>query len=214
MPESIQQMVHAQRQYSRELDENQNARLRKSDAHFWATHRSAAPYPVSGTEVPGEQVTAVQAQAPPSGVDYAPFAWSCIFLFVFFFALPGALVLAVAKRVRQRRHARQHSSGQLGSPASLYRAAPSLLTPTESQFYTALSEAVGPMAVIQCKVRLADLLLTAPRDLAAFRRVSQKHVDFVLCDRATLRPCVAVELDDHSHDRTDRMRRDDFVDRA
>ncbi len=213
MPESTQQMVHAQRQYSRELDENQNARLRKSNAAFHAAHHFAAPFPGSSTDVPGEQVTVVQAQAPPN-VDYAPLAWSLLFLFVFFFALPGAFVLAVANRVRQRRRARQYSPGQPSSPALSYRAAPSLLTPTESQFYAALVEAVGPMAVIQCKVRLADLLLTAPHDLAAFRRVSQKHVDFVLCDRATLRPRVAVELDDHTHQREDRRRRDDFVDRA
>lgn len=41
-----------------------------------------------------------------------------------------------------------------------------------------------------------------------------KHVDFVICDRATIRPLVAVELDDASHTRSDRVTRDEFVDAA
>lgn len=100
------------------------------------------------------------------------------------------------------------------SPSSKYERAKSLLTPTEAHFYQTLRSTVGPMAVIQCKVRLADLLLAPRHDITAFRRVSQKHVDFVLCEQLTLRPLVAVELDDRSHDRPDRQRRDQFVDSA
>ncbi len=50
--------------------------------------------------------------------------------------------------------------------------------------------------------------------MAAFRRVSQKHVDFLLCHPEGLRPLLAVELDDRSHDRADRQDRDLFVDAA
>ena len=95
-----------------------------------------------------------------------------------------------------------------------YKRASSLLTQTESEFYRALREAVGPMADIQCKVRLADLLIAPEGNRSAFNRVSQKHVDFVLCERGTLRPLVAVELDDPSHQRADRQARDRFVDSA
>jgi len=95
-----------------------------------------------------------------------------------------------------------------------YRLAPSLLTPTEALFYAKLREAVGPMAVIQCKVRLADVLLAPERDKAALWRVTNKHVDFLLCAPGSLRPLLAVELDDQSHDRPDRQARDAFVDGA
>ncbi len=206
MPESIQQMVHAQRQYSRELDENQNARLRKSDAAF----HFQGPGQQAHLRVLYQQQQARAAAAhpaPPVIVDYIAFAWSLAVIV----GVP-ALILRLVRRVPSR--AAPAAPPQTSSSDLPYHAAPSLLTPTESQFYAALQEAIGPMAVIQCKVRLADLLLTAPHDLAAFRRVSQKHVDFVLCDRATLRPFVAVELDDRSHERGDRMRRDAFVDRA
>ena len=99
-------------------------------------------------------------------------------------------------------------------PVGRYRLAPSLLTPTEAAFYAQLRTATGPLAVIQCKVRLADILLAPEHDLRAFRRVSQKHLDFLLCERVTLRPLLAVELDDPSHARLDRQLRDLFVDSA
>ena len=95
-----------------------------------------------------------------------------------------------------------------------YRMAESLLTAEEARFYQRLRDAVGPMAVIQCKVRLADILIAPEGDSTAFRKVSQKHVDFLLCERITLKPLVAVELDDSSHMRADRIERDRFVNSA
>ena len=43
--------------------------------------------------------------------------------------------------------------------------------------------------------------------------LSQKSVDFVLCDKTYLSPKLAVELDDKSHERTDRQERDVEVER-
>ena len=42
-------------------------------------------------------------------------------------------------------------------------------------------------------------------------RINRKHVDFVLCDPASLQPRCAIELDDASHQRPDRAERDAFV---
>jgi hypothetical protein len=66
----------------------------------------------------------------------------------------------------------------------------------------------------RCKVRLADLIY-APRQegqYAAWQRINRKHADFVLCDPQTVRPVLAIELDDRSHQRPDRVQRDGFVD--
>jgi len=70
--------------------------------------------------------------------------------------------------------------------------------------------------VVFVKVRLADLCrdLDGWTNIAAFNQVSSKHVDFVLCDAQTLRPVLAVELDDRSHLRANRRNRDAFVDRV
>ena len=35
--------------------------------------------------------------------------------------------------------------------------------------------------------------------LFAFRHVNQKSVDYVLCDKSTLKPTYAIELDDYTH---------------
>ena len=45
-------------------------------------------------------------------------------------------------------------------------------------------------------------------------KVDRKSVDFVLFDRSTISPVLAIELDDSSHDREDRQKRDAFVDRV
>lgn len=60
--------------------------------------------------------------------------------------------------------------------------------------------------VIFAKVRLEDLLIVPDRgDLSRHQsargRVKSRHLDFVLCDAATTRPLLAIELDDRSHDR-------------
>ena len=47
----------------------------------------------------------------------------------------------------------------------------------------------------------------------AFRHINGKSVDYVLCDRSTLTPVYAIELDDFTHSRSDRIERDSEVER-
>lgn len=63
------------------------------------------------------------------------------------------------------------------------------------------------------KVRLLDVLNVKAGEgrQAAFNRVQSKHLDFLLCERETSRPVLALELDDSSHQRTTRKTRDAFV---
>lgn len=49
---------------------------------------------------------------------------------------------------------------------------------------------------------------------AAQNKIDRKHFDFVLIDAETTRPLLAIELDDRTHDRPDRRRRDGFVEAA
>ena len=98
-----------------------------------------------------------------------------------------------------------------------YRRVESLLTAAERSFYDVLLRAVAPELVVFAKVRLADLmwLPDGVRDRQAhLGRIIAKHVDFVLCDRQTLSPVLAIELDDSSHLARERRDRDAFVDRA
>ena len=42
-------------------------------------------------------------------------------------------------------------------------------------------------------------------------KISSKHIDFVLYDRGTFEIKLAIELDDSSHQKSDRQKRDQFV---
>jgi hypothetical protein len=89
----------------------------------------------------------------------------------------------------------------------------SLLSPSELVFFNVLKTAVGDRFVILLKVGVPDLceITTREKNRAAFNRVADKQVDFVLCDQTTLAPVVAIELDDSTNYPRDRAERDAFM---
>lgn len=99
--------------------------------------------------------------------------------------------------------------------ASVYRAKHFLLTRAELHFFQSLRVAVSSEVLIAIKVRLADVVgcrSERPR-LSTLRRISQKHLDFVLYRTCDSRMLAAIELDDRSHERPERAKRDVFVNR-
>lgn len=88
-----------------------------------------------------------------------------------------------------------------------------ILSPAESSFLAALRLAVADEYEIFAKVRLLDVLSVKAGEgrQAAFNRVQAKHLDFLLCDRLTSQPVLALELDDSSHQRPERRVRDAFL---
>lgn len=92
-----------------------------------------------------------------------------------------------------------------------------LLTKTEVDFLNFLEKAVAGQYVIVPQVRLIDLfyLKGAGRNYMSYRgKIDRKSVDFVLLERENMSPVLAIELDDHSHDREKRKERDEFVNRV
>ncbi|MBO4887993.1 MAG: DUF2726 domain-containing protein [Firmicutes bacterium] len=93
-----------------------------------------------------------------------------------------------------------------------------LLTSNEFPFYQILyplCEKHGWMLLV--KMRLADILTVVPGEkdyMAYFNKIKAKHTDFVLCDPDTLEVLAGVELDDPSHERPERIERDEFVDQV
>jgi len=112
------------------------------------------------------------------------------------------------RRPRRRRHRRLRETGGRYHPRS------NLLSRGEAAFFGPLQEAVASRFLIMCKVRLADIITCSKTDWSRGwgGAIAQKHIDFVLCDAATTRFILAIELDDRSHDRPHRRRRDAFVD--
>lgn len=95
-----------------------------------------------------------------------------------------------------------------------YRLKDQFLTDAELRFYRALKSAVGRQAVICPQVRLADIVYVSrpyEDEWSAFNQISRKHVDFLLCEPRTMQPLCAIELDDASHERADRRKRDKLV---
>ena len=84
-----------------------------------------------------------------------------------------------------------------------------LLSPAESAFYLTLQQTPFTMyKLIFVKVRVADVLTCPEKDRqVAFNRISQKHIDFIVCD-AQFKVLLAIELDDRSHLMEKRIRAD------
>ena len=102
------------------------------------------------------------------------------------------------------------------SSASLpYSSRTHVLTPGERRFYQqGLKPAIGNRYLILFKVRLADVITVDNWDSKYGRKISQKHVDFVLVTPTTTRIVAAIELNDATHGSYDRQQRDDFLSQA
>ncbi len=104
-------------------------------------------------------------------------------------------------------------------PKFPYDAIPHLFTPAERSFLRVLREVIGPEHQIFGKVRVADALqvrkgLPGAAWRQAFNRIQAKHFDYLICRTADSAILLAIELDDKSHERPDRIARDRFLERA
>lgn len=94
-----------------------------------------------------------------------------------------------------------------------------LFTPAERSFLGVLNQAVDSKAQIFGKVRVADVMttekgLTPSIRQTAFNKISNKHFDYLLCDKADLTVLCAIELNDSSHNSEKTKKRDAFLEGA
>jgi len=89
-----------------------------------------------------------------------------------------------------------------------YRPRPAVLSDGERAFLPALRAALPLLTKIAgaseppmllAHVRLADVVTPEPFSRGGLAVVSQKHVDFLLCEPVTTRPLLVIELDGASH---------------
>jgi hypothetical protein len=98
-----------------------------------------------------------------------------------------------------------------------YKLRDPLLPSSETRFYQILLAIIGKRVVICPKMRLADLFRVQASDQhhkAFYNRLANRSVDFLLCERYTLKPLLAIELYDHNQPRVLRKQRDTFVDKV
>jgi hypothetical protein len=117
-------------------------------------------------------------------------------------------------RFARVRRLNRRSPARPAEPALPYEPRHALLSRGELAFYRVLHRVIAPNCGIAIKPRLADIVKCPDHlwETVHGRRLSQKHVDFVLYDLQTTRIVAVVELDDRSHDSIDRVRRDHFLD--
>lgn len=97
-----------------------------------------------------------------------------------------------------------------------YERAGPLLTPAEHNFYSVLERVVPSGYLVTFKVRIGDVLkvrkgLDKKRAFAIRSKVQQKHFDFVICRKDDMNVSCCIELNDASHNKRDRVKRDVFV---
>jgi len=97
-----------------------------------------------------------------------------------------------------------------------YRLRDDFLSAAEISFYHVLCKVVGEQITVCPKVGLGDVFFVSRphENQGARNRIASKHVDYLLCDSATMRPLVGIELDDASHEREDRRERDALVEKV
>lgn len=86
------------------------------------------------------------------------------------------------------------------------------MTPSELSFYKTLHEAINGCVIIpQAHLSMfLDHEIKGQSWKAAFARINGKSVDFLICTN-DMKPLIAIELDDSTHNQPDRKTRDDFV---
>ncbi len=110
-----------------------------------------------------------------------------------------------------------HSSGKYGVRNSTdyqYARKDAVMTQAEAKFYNRLLSVAGDRYYIFPQIHLSSLLTNQTKGRywkAAFQRINRTSVDYVLCDKQTMRPVYAVELDDATHDAAKRHARDEGV---
>jgi len=87
------------------------------------------------------------------------------------------------------------------------------VSPAELSFYKVLQQVIGGRAVICPKVSLKEIFFVKKSDKkqSYFNKIASKHIDYLICSPDTLKPLAGIELDDSSHKRADRIKRDHFV---
>ncbi|WP_083868124.1 DUF2726 domain-containing protein [Halomonas smyrnensis] len=140
--------------------------------------------------------------------------------------LLGALallqVLFGRQKKRRRRGKDKNYSETLMERGDAYIARSHLMTPTEREVYKVIEKRYGEKYYIFCQVRVVDVIQPNSKKyhskskeyLSLFRQLSQWHFDYVLCDKGAFKVFCALELDDSSHNRVDRKKRDRIINEA
>ncbi|MBL9184440.1 MAG: DUF2726 domain-containing protein [Verrucomicrobiaceae bacterium] len=84
-----------------------------------------------------------------------------------------------------------------------------LLTENEARFFRLLHQLSQGRCQLFAKVNLADIVRPVNKAIGYRNKISQKHVDFLVCRNEDWMPMLAIELDDSSHANPKRHKQDE-----
>ena len=124
----------------------------------------------------------------------------------------GVIVLAIfGAALRSRDNAHQKSTVKYH-----YKRKDFMMTRAEHEFFGILTRRLGDRYFIFPQVNISAIVshMVKGQDWRAARaHINRLSVDYVVCSKADVRPLVAIELDDPTHEREDRQKRDTEVNR-
>lgn len=140
---------------------------------------------------------------------------------VVFIIIVIAVVLSVRNGIRKSRAISHEDAKQLVPVQAVsqeyhYERRDLIMTRAETEFFKMLDEAVGEKYYIFPQVHLSSIFehkVNGQDWWKAFHHINRKSVDFVICDKVSVRPLAAIELDDWSHKLDKRKSRDAEVER-
>lgn len=129
------------------------------------------------------------------------------------------IIAAVLKLTEQRGGAGKNKDEKKDRVVEFnYKLKPYFFSRTEQAFYLELHKQMRDKYAIFSKVRIPDFIdvdVDKYRDKGRWQshwnRIKSKHVDFLLCDLATLKPLIAIEVNGKSHNSEKMIARDEFV---
>jgi hypothetical protein len=101
---------------------------------------------------------------------------------------------------------------------SSYQKKERVMNESEQALFINLQKALGDAYIVLSKVRIEDFVDVDKKNISnnshwGLRgKIKSRHVDFLVCNHATTKPLLAIELDGKSHNDPRRKNRDQFVD--
>ncbi len=101
---------------------------------------------------------------------------------------------------------------------SSYQKKDRVMNESEQALFINLQKALGDAYIVLSKVRIEDFVGVDKKNISNNNhwglrgKIKSRHVDFLICNHATTKPLLAIELDGKSHNDIRRKNRDQFID--
>ncbi|MFA5961954.1 MAG: DUF2726 domain-containing protein [Parcubacteria group bacterium] len=101
---------------------------------------------------------------------------------------------------------------------SSYQKKDRVMNESEQALFVNLQKALGEVYIVLSKVRIEDFIDVNKKNISGNShwglrgKIKSRHVDFLVCNYATTKPLLAIELDGKSHNSAQRKKRDNFID--